>query len=57
MNRDQISQIVRQVLKDNRENILPEFVHSSAGIPRSQEAVSSPRTSRAAVLTGKGQSI
>ena len=53
MNRDQISQIVRQVLKDSGANALPEPVQSPAEGTFSPEA--SPSTSRAAVLTGKGR--
>ena len=55
MNRDQISQIVRQVLKDSGAGPLPEPEPLAAMAKCSQEPIPNPRTSRAAVLIGKGR--
>jgi L-iditol 2-dehydrogenase len=56
MNRDQISQIVRRVLKESETAVsVPEFASRPVEAPRSQERMSLPRASRAAVLTGKGR--
>jgi len=56
MNRDQISQIVRQVLKDTgAATPVPEAPSRAAGLPIAQNASTSLHTSRAAVLIGKGR--